>query len=515
MNPNLSLPKIQSEVEKPYGPKAFLVILVPIFFCLHNLNEFLDLISVPGLLIVIPLWLLFPILIYYVARKFTGAGPNLSMTLSILLSVIFFFFGAVQDFLISHGMRFLSRSYILLGAGLLLVWSIFVVCRRKQIEPRRFINYSLTTLLVLVIWESVSITGSLAGSKTYSSTVDRFVVPVTLPPVAVSVRPDIYHIILDGYTSSMALRNFWSYDNPIDSFLVKAGFFVANGSKSNYNFSPFCIASTFDMQYLNGAAPFLGRDAKNFYVGRLALERNLLFKSLRERKYQIDTYSMLLTDSLLNQLAEIAPSQPLDWLRNQTIERLFLNIWVREKLKSLFFRTGLLPGSYLKSLRHLADYNEQALRHLRNVHNRQKRPGDGPVFSYVHFFLPHAPYLFDAQGQIHLEKPLLGKAGYLEQIKYTNTLIKDLVSTLLADSTRKKIIFIQGDHGYRDFDQLADPSDEFMNLNAVYFYNGNYKAFEGHCSPVNSFRVVFNEFFGANLALLADTIVTSNISSAH
>jgi hypothetical protein len=56
---------------------------------------------------------------------------------------------------------------------------------------------------------------------------------------------------------------------------------------------------------------------------------------------------------------------------------------------------------------------------------------------------------------------------------------------------------------------MDDPRNEclwerYSILNAYYFPDGNYGALYNSITPVNSFRVVFNQYFGTDLELLED-----------
>jgi len=44
-------------------------------------------------------------------------------------------------------------------------------------------------------------------------------------------------------------------------------------------------------------------------------------------------------------------------------------------------------------------------------------------------------------------------------------------------------------------------------LNAVYFPDHDYRMLYPQMSPVNTFRIVFNHYFGQNLPLLKDSTV--------
>ena len=100
---------------------------------------------------------------------------------------------------------------------------------------------------------------------------------------------------------------------------------------------------------------------------------------------------------------------------------------------------------------------------------------------------------------------------YLDQLKFTNKKLQEVVEKLTATET-PPIIIIQSDHGMR-----IGPSDEeygkymklFNNLKAYYFPDkGRNLEFET-TTPVNSFRVLFNLYFDEDYELLEDKIYNS------
>jgi hypothetical protein len=62
------------------------------------------------------------------------------------------------------------------------------------------------------------------------------------------------------------------------------------------------------------------------------------------------------------------------------------------------------------------------------------------------------------------------------------------------------VIIVQGDHGW----VAADPENRMRILNAYYLpQGGDQKLYEG-ISPVNSFRLVLDHYFGAGYNFLKD-----------
>ncbi len=108
-------------------------------------------------------------------------------------------------------------------------------------------------------------------------------------------------------------------------------------------------------------------------------------------------------------------------------------------------------------------------------------------------------------------------ALYLEQLQATNSMLEEPIDRLLADSEPSPIIILQADEGpRREVDIIADPSwsiatasDEELRekmrvLNAYRLPGIDHDALYQNISPVNSFRLLFNLYFGADFEMLPD-----------
>jgi hypothetical protein len=80
----------------------------------------------------------------------------------------------------------------------------------------------------------------------------------------------------------------------------------------------------------------------------------------------------------------------------------------------------------------------------------------------------------------------------------------------LADSNTPPIIILQGDHG----PWLQPKTKRFWILNAYYF-PGNQDKLYSTISPVNTFRLVFNTYFGGKYDMLKDTSYFSPVPNLY
>ena len=84
---------------------------------------------------------------------------------------------------------------------------------------------------------------------------------------------------------------------------------------------------------------------------------------------------------------------------------------------------------------------------------------------------------------------------------YLNTRLLEFIDHALAESGGNVIIIIQGDHGAPE---TLHKSRRLAILNAYYLPKGGNQKLYPSISPVNTFRIVFNTYFGTELDLLPD-----------
>ncbi len=133
----------------------------------------------------------------------------------------------------------------------------------------------------------------------------------------------------------------------------------------------------------------------------------------------------------------------------------------------------------------------------------------GPKFVYTHIIFPHPPYIVNANGNRLKSNPQNELTAYGEQIAYLNGKLTEIVVTLLEKSNPQPIIIIQGDHGASiDYEVLnIDKSNSLGILNAYYLprnpSGGNPAAqLYSTITPVNTFRMIFDQYFNGNYGLL-------------
>ena len=136
---------------------------------------------------------------------------------------------------------------------------------------------------------------------------------------------------------------------------------------------------------------------------------------------------------------------------------------------------------------------------------------------FAHILLPHDPYVFKADGtrcRKWRRRPRRS-SGSADHLAFANSQIKDIVGYLLTGpEERRPIVIIEGDEGplmCQGLDCVMNTPDylhiRLGNLVAMYL-PGVDEQLPDTFTSVNTFRVVFREYFGADLEPLPDRSFT-------
>jgi hypothetical protein len=129
---------------------------------------------------------------------------------------------------------------------------------------------------------------------------------------------------------------------------------------------------------------------------------------------------------------------------------------------------------------------------------------DSPTFTYAHINITHEPYVFSPNGYLFDAGESSFPTGYIHALDYMDARLIPILQEILDHSSTPPIIIIQGDHGY----PLKDSSPFLENvspiLNAYYLPSLGSDGLYPTISPVNTFRLIFNDYFGGQYELLPD-----------
>jgi len=142
-----------------------------------------------------------------------------------------------------------------------------------------------------------------------------------------------------------------------------------------------------------------------------------------------------------------------------------------------------------------------------------------PTFTFAHFMTPRWPFVFDADGTSHNpDKDFFSftngeseeyEAQYRNQLTFVNKKVTEMIDQVLAESAEPPIIVLQSDHGPEAVLNWQGPDTQGLKermsiLNAYYLPGNGAQHLYATITPVNSFRIILNHYFGQTLQLLTD-----------
>src|SRR4030095_15143426 len=264
---------------------------IPLFFLLHGINENFGLVPVHSIWKLAGFYFLITTAIIVTSLLIVGK-PIKAAEFSFYLLSVFFLFGPLHDFLKStvRNKFFISYTFlVLLIVFSTVIFLISLIRSKKDTAPAfRYFNYLVIIFVTLEI-------GTLIYYVITRKFLDNNLVPknerVSFKSCSNTTKPDIFFVVFDGYTSSKCLKEEFGYENEeVDSLLNANHFFTSANSISNYNITPFSLASTMNLNYLREGLESKVASSRVFLQAMETLRDNQLVKFLRTQGYEIKNY---------------------------------------------------------------------------------------------------------------------------------------------------------------------------------------------------------------------------------
>jgi hypothetical protein len=157
----------------------------------------------------------------------------------------------------------------------------------------------------------------------------------------------------------------------------------------------------------------------------------------------------------------------------------------------------------------LSHFNRDGLECIFSYIENYQSDAKQPHFVHSHLTLPHAPFIYDSEGNNVSRDPNLkvDKEGYLDQLIFTERKILELIDSIQKRSP-ESVIILYSDHGFRAAINQANPTDKdvirgFNNISAMYF-PGKDITIPEKLSVVNLYRIFFNTYFDTDYEILED-----------
>jgi hypothetical protein len=496
------------KIKKPIILHPFLFAIAPILqLFAHNVSE-LDLFDTKPIFFALTFSALLFFLFILVFRNKQKAGILTSICL-----VIFFSYGHFTELLkypkINVASLAIRSNTIIFAVYILLILIVlFLLKRYRNFDT---VTKSLNVMASILVLLSF---GNIAFHKINESNLPQAEKELSTQKMGneasqkQEIPHSIYYIILDAYARQDILKELYDYDNSgFITYLKQKGFYVANKSKSNYHSTDLSIPSSLNFDYLN-VLP------KPDY--RRALMYNAVFKLMKQQGYETivissgdfsnkikkaDTY-LSYGKALTDFENEILNLTPIPW---------FLRKLSRSSISISF---GDQYSLHRERIRYVFDAVDK-------ISTAKK-----PIFVFVYMIAPHPPFVFGPNGEnfqldrkfvksdgghfyaAHFGGRHVYKEGYKNQLQYINTKLMATIDTILTND-KNAIIILQGDHGPRLLADWEKPDEIcwkecYSILNAYYLPgNGTDKLYDT-ITPVNTFKIISNTYFGTSYTLQED-----------
>jgi hypothetical protein len=463
------------------------------------------------------------LLLLAVGRLVFRSWAKAAIWVSVFL-VLFFAYGHLYLLLKTNATLYplIGRHRVLIVVALVILVGLawLLIKRVKPVETATYI-FNLVAILLLIL-PVIQLGTYAVNSMTAES---RANLPEetesALRPPADEVLPDIYYIILDRYARDDILLNSFDFDNtPFITELEARGFYVTRCSMSNYAHTSLALASTLNMAYLDDLGhsfqpgntdrtllTLLTRDSRvrreleGIGYVTVSLSGFEPFQ-MRDADFYFDPNAVQLTDKSGNPL--VTPFEAM--LIKSTAGLILLDLQAVENNR-LAQDVNFPYAEHIQSQKYILN----KLEYIPEIR--------GPKLVFVHIKIPHPPYVFHADGSLVDNPPPFPETGYDidpqliktlydGQVAYINSQILPIIDDILARSAVRPIILMQGDHGF-------DPPNRMEILNAYLVPDVMKDALYTGISPVNSFRLLFDTYFGAAYGLLPDVSYYSNYATPY
>ncbi len=467
-------------------------------------------------------WLLFGLLLRNWQR---------SSTLASLIVILFFSFG--------HAGNAFEKVFAPFGLGLATGWLaaawlvVFLVLSYLILQVNKLdqITQILNTVgIALLIFPVISILQSgLVNAQTTKADLNSLEIrrgqksaEANLELPSHSQLPDIYYIVFDGYVRHDVLSEYYNFNNAeFLNDLERRGFYIVSDSRSNYMNTNYSLNTSLNLLYVHEFPRSV------FLASKYNLRTNYLSDFLRQVGYQIVVFDSGSNDTTA-QYADIFISP--DRLETEMegginsfeflLLRSTLGVLLLEN-QSRHGNTGQANDVFTASVNRELDRRRERIEYA--FANLPDFAADQPPqFLFAHIYLPHIPFLYGPEGEplrYHEELNLYWyevppedyPQVYSDQVEALNAMALEMIDKVLRKASRPVVIVLQSDHGDEFFLDYEQPDELGVHvrsaiLNTIYFSDREYSQLYPTLTPVNTFRVVLNHWFGTTYPDLPDKV---------
>lgn len=406
------------------------------------------------------------------------------------------------------------EALIVIGLALILVIIAIKLWRKIPAALNAFIGFTTVTLFALQLW--VSLTESLnPENQTKLAISPNFPTSKILAP---KQKPNIYYLVFDGLGRLDILREMYKVDTKeFEKTLSELGFHIPSNSHSNYMQTLLSLSSTLNMTYLDKISNKVSKKSENRSILGDSLKNNFVMGLLKSLGYSSIFHWTGYSGTKLIKADKTYGEE----LGIQEFENLILN---QTFLPPLLHKMRILKSPY-------SVHRERILSTLDRIPSSDLEKS--PRFVMAHVMAPHPPFIFEKDGSLIDSDKTFGffdadsfqgsredyVNGYSKQVTYILNRIEE-IATKITETDPTAIIIIQGDHGPGS--ELIWESLERSNMKeraaafiALRVSPELQEQISVSITPVNSFRLIFNHYFGTTFERLPDKTYFSKWKSPY
>jgi len=402
--------------------------------------------------------------------------------------VLFFSYGHIHNILTDiEVLEDLSRHrYLIIPfASIFLITTVYFVKTQKLLNNATTITNGISIALVLMTLVNISSFAFTDTSLNFENESDL------IPTTNIDSLPNVYFIFLDAYAGESVLNSVHNFDNSefLNQLKIK-DFDIVEDANTNYPVTTEVMSSVLNMNYINHVGEELGKDSKNVHPLYDMIKNNEVMNNFKSLGYEI-----IVLGSSHKFSTDITIADEILCQSNDPINSEFnINL----------IKTSILKPIYSMLFETHRDKILCALSELPNVHNKFEKP----IFVFSHLLIPHSPFIFGPNGEVKLSKTVevtdeWDGEGYVDQVRFVNKKMLEFLENIPLDDDGP-IIIMMGDHGTGSTGHINSDSkliERMKILNAIRLPGNNTDLPEG-ITPVNTFRLIFNQYFGGNYDLL-------------
>lgn len=439
------------------------------------------------------------LLVYMITSLVFRTQPLKAANAAFIFLVFFNFYGLLYAFLLKLDI-FRVEHYRLLPLYLLLaLYASWLISKLRPLSANFFWKAGIVLFGALSLFNLIRIVPAEISKFKLQSKLSAQKTEAQTGGAAHS--PDIYYIIFDEFVGFQPMRDYWHNSANVDPFvayLKSKGFLVAENSYASTTNTLHQMAIRFNYQDYPLDDPNYQQTWFN------AIASNKAMQYLKNKGYTTIVFdeTSMGYPSAPPILADVSytygqvPATRQDGLFGD------FGILIADNTLLRVFSKNLLSSTYAGHINFINLTVNKIAEH---------GEVDAPCFVHVHLLLPHAPFMFDKNGNITDPSGYSNWGNYLANYNYSLKVAMKMVSNILAaaDPTNPPVIILQSDHGMRNLEDgyngiLENYPPEYKTsiLFAILLPGLDAADFPQDINPINTFPLVFDQLFGDNIPLV-------------